>query len=799
MTPEQYRRAEQLFDAVEPLPRELRATRLDELCADDPLLRDLVSELLDTGLRHVPALEATIGSALLTGADDRVGPYRPIRRIGEGGMGEVWLAEQLEPIQREVALKLVPVGMASRHVLARFEAERQALGLMDHPAIAHIFDAGVTARGLPYFAMEYVDGQPITTFCDDLRLSLEERLRLFLRVCEGVQHAHQKAVLHRDLKPSNVLVRMQDGRPMPKIIDFGIAKALREPLTRQPMQTEVGEIVGTPEYMSPERLSGIESEADVRADVYALGMILYELLVGDLPFDAVRLRTGSREQIGRHIAEQCGTRPSELLQRTDTAAEIARQRGTVPSQLVAQLEHDLDWIVMKSIAPEIGRRYPSVATLAQDLERFLERQPVSARPPSATYVLSRFLSRHRRGAFVAATLVAMLIAGLAGTAVGLLRAQQAEALARRDAAMAEQSLGFLMNLFRSSDPFSGGALTMTAREMLDSATRQLDGGADLAPEARARLKAAIGNSYLSASEASTSRKYLEEALAEQQAALGETHPQTLQTLVDLARLHWAYGSLEEAERLVGRAVAGFRSTLGPNDRATMRAEAVLVDVLTRRGRTDEALPIAAELLDRRHTVLGAVDLETADSLHALAALRLLTGDIDSAERLNHAALAVRRSKLGADHVTTMLSEIALADVAVARGHLTAAEETWRRAVVLADARWGATTKPGCITRQRLGGVLYLQGHLAEAESELETALRGFRLSLQPGHPDILAAAHMLGLTELALGKPAAEPLLREACEGRRTALGRSHPRTEESCRALDQAMSHAPTARHASN
>jgi len=800
MTPEQYRRAQQLFDAVESLPRELCAPRLTELCPDDPALRVHVLELLDTDPRRIPALEARIGRELLTRAEDQIGPYRVIRRIGEGGMGEVWLAEQLEPIRRQVAIKLVPVGMASRRVLARFYAERQAMGLMDHPAIAHIFDAGVTEHGLPYFAMEYVDGLPITAFCDEHRLSLEARLRLFLRVCEGVQHAHQKTVLHRDIKPSNLLVRMQDGRPAPKIIDFGIAKALREPLAARPMQTEIGVIVGTPEYMSPERLGGTESEADARTDVYALGMILYELLVGALPFDAARLRTSSREHIQQHIAGQCLTRPSTLFSRTGRAREIARRRATEPAWLAAQLEHDLDWIVMKSIAPEIARRYPSVATLAEDIEHFLDKQPVSARPPSAAYVMSRFLARHRQGAIVTVTLASMLIAGVAGTAVGLVRARHAEALARRDAAMAEQSLGFLLSLFRSTDPLTGGALNLTAREMLDGAARQLDAGADLGPAARARLKQAIGNSYLSVSEASTARKYLEQALAEQEAVLGADHSQTLQTLVDLARMHWGFGSLAEAERLARHAVTRLRATAGPVDRATMRAEAVLVDVLARRGRTDEALPLATDLLDRRHAVLGAVDLETADSLHALAALRLLSGDIDSADRLNHAAFAVRRAKLGATHVTTMLSEMALADVAVQRGNLAAAEATWRNAVALIESRWGALSKPGCGARQRLGSVLYLEGNFAEAESQLDMALRGFRQVLQPGHPDLLAAAHLLGLTELALGKPPlAEPLLREACEGRRTAFGRGHPHTEASCRALDQARLLTPATRQAAN
>jgi non-specific serine/threonine protein kinase/serine/threonine-protein kinase len=785
MTPEQYARAQQLFEAVQELPAARRAGRLLELCPDDAALRERVLALLDADPGRLPPLQSLVHDALCARAGDCIGPYRLVRLLGEGGMGEVWLAEQLEPIQRQVALKLIKPGMDSRRVIARFEAERRALGVMDHPAIARIYDAGFTTRGLPYFAMEYVDGRPITAFCDEQQLPVGERLELFTRVCAGVQHAHQRAILHRDLKPSNVLVRTIDGRPAPTIIDFGIAKALQEPPTERPLQTEFGTLVGTPEYMSPERLRGTELAPDTRADVYALGVILCELLVGALPHAPRETRTRHSGAAATAAFDQAPSTPSALLRSSADAETVARQRSTSAAALQAALRRDLDWIVAKALAPEIEQRYASAEDLAQDLARHLGSEPVSARPPSAAYLVSRFVQRHRLAVASGVAIAVLLGAGVTGTAVGFFKAREAEAEARRDAEIAEQSLAFLVNLFKSADPFSGGSPTRTSKQMLDAGVEQLRQDTHLDPAARGRLKQAIGYSYLAAFDVESAERLLKEALDEQRAAFGDMHPQTLRTEQFLAELYWTVGPLEEAALRARKAADGLRSTLGPDDPATLEADGMLLTVLLRQGEGQAVLGMAEDLLERRTRVLGADALPTAETIATIASLKLRAGEIDAAERMNQQALRIRRERLGADHVTTFQSETALADVAMARGDLAAAEATYRRGVALIEARWGATTKPAYRMHERLANVLSAASRWPEARDEYRIALDGYRTLLQPGHPDILTVAYQLGRTQAALGETAAATaLLQESCDGRRAQFGMSHELTVAACTVL---------------
>ena len=792
MTPEQYSRAQELFEAVLDLPAEVRSAHLQELCPEDPALRARVLALLEVDTSSLPRLDALLHDTLLTRAGDAVGPYRLVRMLGEGGMGEVWLAEQAEPIQRQVALKLIKPGMDSRRVIARFEAERRALGLMDHPVFARIFDAGITARGLPYFAMEYVDGRPVTTWCDEQRMPVRARLELFARVCAGVHHAHQRAILHRDLKPSNVLVREVDGQPAPTIIDFGIAKALLEPPGDRPLQTEHGVIIGTPEYMSPERLRGDEAAPDTRADVYALGVILCELLVGALPHAAAGSRSGRSGAAAQEVLDRSPASPSSLL-RGPEAASVARLRSTSVAALRKMLLRDLDWIVLKAVAPEVEQRYASVEDLGQDVARYLRAQPVSARPPSVAYLASRFVRRHRLA--VAGGVIGMLLlaAGVTGTAVGFLKAREAEAEARRDAAAAEQSLAFLVNLFKGADPYSGGSPTRTAKQMLDAGVEQLRKDSQLDPGARGRLKQAIGYSYLAAFDVESAERVLKEALEEQRAAFGPLHPQTLRTEQFLAELYWTVGPLDEAERRARAAADGLRATLGPDHPATLEADGMLVAVLLRQGRGDEAAPMADELLRRRTAVLGADALPTAEAMSTVAGIRLRAGDIDAAERLHREALRIRRQQLGPGHVTTIQSELALADVALARGDVGTAERTYRRAVADIESRWGATTKPAYRMHERLAAVLAAGKRWSEARDEYRHALAGYRALLRPDHPDVLAVAYALGRVEAALGAvDAAAALLAESCAGRRAQFGETHELTVASCAALADLAASAP-------
>src|SRR5215472_14727055 len=340
---------------------------------------------------HTLSTNASVGAAA-----GQIGPYRLLQMIGEGGMGEVWLTEQKTPLHRTVALKLIKAGMDTKVVVARFESERQALALMDHPNIARVFDAGSTAEGKPFFVMEYVPGLPITEYCDKHRLTVNERLALLMQVCDGVQHAHQKAIIHRDSKPSNVLVVEQDGKPVPKIIDFGLAKATAQRLTDKTMFTELGMMVGTPEYMSPEQLDQREQNIDTRTDVYSLGVILYQLLVGVLPFDAKGLRATGLEAILRVVREQEPLKPSTKIRAMgDASKAFAEKRKESPNSFARRLQGELDWITMKALEKDRNRRYGSAAEFADDIRRYLEDRPITARPASASYQLRKFALRHK--------------------------------------------------------------------------------------------------------------------------------------------------------------------------------------------------------------------------------------------------------------------------------------------------------------------------------------------------------------------------------------------------------------------
>ena len=424
-----------------------RAAFLDQACAGDAALRQRLDVLLQahhladhflqkpsddshaTGVyTPAPANESPADqpAPFTEAAGTRIGPYKLLQRIGEGGMGSVWMAEQQEPVRRRVALKIIKAGMDSAQVVARFEAERQALALMDHPNIARVFDGGTTAAGRPYFVMELVKGTPITKYCDEHRLTPNNRLELFVQVCLAVQHAHQKGIIHRDLKPSNVLVAPFDGQPVVKVIDFGVAKATGQRLTDKTLFTELGAVVGTLEYMSPEQAELNNQDIDTRSDIYALGVLLYELLTGTTPLSRQQLKQAGFTEMLRMIREQEPPRPStRLTDSRETLPAISAQRQLEPAQLARQVRGDLDCIVMKALDKNRNRRYETANGLARDLQRYLADEAVEAQPPSLRYRLSKVLRRHK-GPVLAAALVGLaLVGGIIGTSWGLVWAEQA--------------------------------------------------------------------------------------------------------------------------------------------------------------------------------------------------------------------------------------------------------------------------------------------------------------------------------------------------------------------------------------
>jgi serine/threonine protein kinase/tetratricopeptide (TPR) repeat protein len=406
-----------------------------EACGEDRTLAGRVEALLrmheGSTFLASPAedLRTLLDAPAAEGPGTQVGPYQLLRPIGEGGMGTVFLAEQSEPLQRQAAIKVIRPGMDSRQVLARFEAERQALALMDHPNIAKVLDAGTTATSRPYFVMELIPGVPISGYCDRARLSIRERLALFVSVCQAVQHAHQKGVIHRDLKPSNVLVTLYDGKPVPKVIDFGIAKATGQKLTERTLETQVGSVVGTLDYMSPEQAVPGQPDIDTRSDIYLLGVLLYELLTGTTPLGPTRREGAALLDLLRAVREIDPPRPSTRLSTTEELPVVATNRGTEPRRLIGLLRGDLDWIVMKCLEKDRARRYETADALARDVERCLNLEPVEACPPSRGYRLRKFVRKHRGSVLAASIIAVLLLVGIIGTSLGFLRAERLRHLA----------------------------------------------------------------------------------------------------------------------------------------------------------------------------------------------------------------------------------------------------------------------------------------------------------------------------------------------------------------------------------
>ncbi len=512
MNREQWTRLRHLFGELENIPEAERSAFIDrEVAGDEELRAELVRVLAASASGH------EFFAAPSAARHGSIGPYRLLEILGEGGFGVVYLAEQTHPIRRRVALKLIKPGMDTKQVIARFEAERRALALMDHPCIAQVHEAGETESGHPYFVMEYVEGIPLTAYCDRERLRISELLELFLQVCDAIQHAHQRGVIHRDIKPTNVLVAVRDGTPTPKLIDFGIVKATTESDTDTILGTTVmtreGMVVGTLGYMSPEQAGGA-AIVDTRSDIYSLGVLLYELLAGAPPFDAHRLRAAALSEAVRVIREEDPpTLTARLTESGETEiTQIAERRSVDPRRLVRELKGELQWVTLRAIEKDPERRYSSATELIADVRRHLANEPVLAGPPSRTYRLAKFARRHRAGvAAVALVLLAIVAGGIAST-IGFTRAVRAEREARREAEAARQVSDYLVSVFKSSSPDRSRGETITARTLLEEGTRRIrDTVRD--PQVRARLLTTLGSAHLNLALDDEGIALLREALA----------------------------------------------------------------------------------------------------------------------------------------------------------------------------------------------------------------------------------------------------------------------------------------------
>jgi len=769
MSSKRYERAKQIFLSVCGLSTQERSSVLDEACAGDAELRRDVEELL--GFHSSAGSEKPLEpvAALLVG-DDEVAGYRIVQRIGEGGMGEVYEAEQLEPVRRRVALKVVKWGMDSKEVLARFESERQAMALMSHPGIATVFDAGTTRLGRPYFAMEFVRGVPVTDYCDRQRLSTSERLELFRQVCDSVQHAHQRGVIHRDLKPSNILVAVEGDRAVPKIIDFGIAKATSLRLTERSLFTQLGQWIGTPEYMSPEQAEMAHLDVDTRSDVYSLGVVLYELLSGAAPFDPAALRAATFDEMRRTIREHEPPRPSTRVSTLGDQSEIAaRRRRTDPSSLVRELRGDLDWIVMKALEKDRTRRYGSASELAADIERHLVDEPVLASPPSAAYRARKFVRRHRAGVVSAVVVVAALVLGIVGTTIGMLRAQ-------REAEAARRVVELLSGVFGGMDPQSIAEPTTTIDGVLDRAERRIDRDLVAQPLVMAQLKTSIGQVRLGLGQHERARTLLEQAYSLRSAVLGADDPESAGVLNLLGMVSSSMGRFEEARELHRRALDIFSASFGQEHGSVGSVLGSLCFVDWRLGRFESALQEcgrATELLARSN---GPDSLQVCGVTFVTALVLRDVGRPGEALEVGERCLAVRERELPADHTTLGWSLWLVGGLRRATGDLPGARAALERALAIQEKALGPDSYAAAMCHQQLGGLLVAEGDLDGAVVAFDRTLALFDGLGFDDHPDLPWVLRTYGNTLERKGDPeGAERLLRRSVDMSERLYGTDHP------------------------
>ena len=676
-----------------------------------------------------------------------IGAYRLLERLGEGGMGEVWLAEQTSPVRRRVALKVIKAGMDTAHVVARFEVERQALAMMDHPAIAKVFDAGATPQGRPYFVMEFVRGEPITAYCARERLSTRDRLGLFLHVCDGVQHAHQKGIIHRDLKPSNILVTLTDGNPVPKIIDFGLAKAIAQPLTERTLHTELGTLVGTPEYMSPEQAEMSGLDIDTRTDVYALGVVLYELLTGLLPFDAMALREKGLDELRRTVREVEPPRPSIRL----ASSGSSRSNGNM-TRLSKELRGDLDWITMRALEKDRTRRYGSAAELAADVRRHLERLPVVASPPSVAYRVGKFVRRHQATVGAAAIIFFLLVAFAVTMTVEARRTALERDRANREASTARQVAEFLVGLFTVSDPGEARGNTLTAREILTKGSQQIQQGLRDQPEVQARLQSTIGTVYKSLGMYTEGRPLLEEALETQSRVLGRDSVATLVTLNELANLHYEAGRLKEAEPLFLEVIDRRRRLLGDEHPDTLRTQFNLGALYARQERWSDAEHTVMRTLETQRRVLGVEHTDTLASMNNLQSLFYIQRRYGEAAPIAQEVLTQFRRQFGNQHPSTLTAVHNLATIYDAVSRYEVAEPLYLEAVEGRRRVLGGSHQSTANSQLRLAGMYRRLRRFEESEALALAAFRTLDGTLGPSHPKRREAATELAALYEAWGK-----------------------------------------------
>ncbi len=788
VTDERFARLKEILASALNLPEAERPAYVASACSGDPALREEVDRILaGDPARHAvlrsEGLGDLLGRALPTETPlaeakplERIGPYRIVEPLGEGGMGAVYLAEQEEPIRRRVALKLVKAGLDTRSVLARFESERQALAVMDHPHIARIFDAGATERGRPYFVMELVRGEPITDYCDRRGLSTRARLELFTSVCRAVQHAHHNGVIHRDLKPSNILVAEADGEPVPKVIDFGIAKAASAPPAEGTLATQRGQLIGTPEYMSPEQTESGALDVDTRTDVYSLGVVLYELLTGARPFDPERLRSAGPAELQRIIREEEPPKPSTKVSAGGArAGEVATRNATDVRALARQLRGDLDWIVLKAMEKDRARRYETANGLALDIERHLRDEPVLARPPSAAYRLRKFAKRHKVGVAVASAVVFGIVSAAVGLTYALFESNRQRALAERARDESEAVTAFLSKMLAAADPRERGRDTPVG-DLLDAASASIGSEFVGAPLVEAELRATMGSAYRALGDYAAAEENLARAVETQRRSLGREHPKALSTMNTLGILRGQQGRFAEAESLHAEVLGIQRRVFGDDHPETLESMTNLAAVLSDEGRRGEAVPLMRGAVEGLRRTLGEEDRVTLGAMSNLANLYTDLGRVAEAESLQIRTLAVSRRVRGDDHPETLTTMNVLAALYIAqRRHAEA--EPLLEALVAARRRMLGDDHPETLTAMNNLASLYFDvGRFGESTALHREIHETRRRVLGEEHIHTLVSMSNLGDAQTHAGQAAlAEPILSTAVKSAARVVGSGHP------------------------
>ncbi len=712
----------------------------------------------------------------------QIGSFRILQRLGEGAIGEVYLAEQQQPVRRRVAVKILKIGLGTREVLARFELERQTLAMMTHPNVARILDAGTTTDGRPFFAMEYVPGIPITRYCDEQRLSLARRVALFTDVCAGVQHAHLRGVIHRDLKPGNILVAEVDGHLQPKIIDFGIAKAT-SPGSATDGFTRIGHVLGTPEYMSPEQVQLSPLDIDARTDVYSLGMLLYELLTGGRAY-AVTRDSYDPAVIARDILGGMVVRPSQLAAQpgSDSVARAAARMST-PPQLAARLRGDLDWITLKALEKDRQRRYASVAELATDLERARTHQPVTAGPPSLLYALGKLARRHRLGVAVLTTVFAAAM--LFGTGMAWLahRAEVERDRANREAEVARRVTDFTAGLFAGANPVSSGGAARSARDLLDAGVQRLESQFMNEPEdVQAALFEAAANAYRGLGEYSRAAPLVERAVALRATSTltaPGAHARALQSQAALARARGDFIQAETRLREAVRTLSAADAPDAPDARILDDARLELAQVLRLRSRLEEAERIATELVREYEARQPPDNARLAEALSTLGRIETDRGRMTEATAYLQRGLALHQRAFGDADPKTFDAKAALAWVMVTRDQSAEAEPLLREVVEDARRIYGSShPETGIALSNLANAVSDLEGRLADAEAIYLESIAVLRHGSDAVVPELANGLNNLCSLYLKMERwTEARNACAEATALRLQSLGPDHPNT----------------------